>query len=63
MTVKKKTFEQALNRLDEILNEIEKSDLPLDDLIKFYKEGLDLANFCSNKLSEAKLLVEQAEIK
>ncbi len=49
---KKKTFEDNINRLDEILSNLEDSDVSMTDTIKFYKEGLDLVINCSNELNE-----------
>ncbi len=49
---KKKTFEDNINRLDEILASLESSDVSMTETIKFYKEGLDLVINCSNELNE-----------
>ncbi len=49
---KKKTFEDNINRLDEILTNLENTDVSMTDTIKFYKEGLDLVINCSKELNE-----------
>ncbi len=49
---KKKTFEDNISRLDEILSSLENSDVSMTDTIKFYKEGLDLVINCSNELND-----------
>ncbi len=49
---KKKTFEDNISRLDEILSSLENADVSMTDTIKFYKEGLDLVINCSNELNE-----------
>lgn len=55
MTVKKNTlsFEEALNRLDEIVRHLEKGDLPLNDSLSLYEEGTGLISACSKMLDEA----------
>ena len=50
---KKKTIEQALTRLEEIVQSIENNDTSLEESIKLYKEGIDLSVFCGNKLKKA----------
>ncbi len=49
---KKKTFEQALLRLEEIIENIENSETTLDESVKLYKEGIDLSVFCGNQLKK-----------
>lgn len=55
MTAKKKfkDFESALERLEEITELLESGENSLEDSIAFYTEGLEIAKFCSQKLSEA----------
>lgn len=50
---KKKTIEQALTRLEEIVQSIENNDTSLEESIKLYKEGIDLSVFCGNQLKKA----------
>lgn len=54
MAKKTKTFEEALSRLEEIVTLMEKGELSLDDTVKLYKEGVELASFCGVKLTDAK---------
>ena len=54
MAKKTKTFEEALSRLEEIVTLMEKGELSLDDTVKLYKEGVELASFCGGKLTGAK---------
>ena len=54
----KKTFEEALARLEEITRELEDGDLPLEISLKKFDEGIKLAEFCSAQLAEAKAKVE-----
>lgn len=53
MTKKKQSFEEALERLEEIVHEMEAGELSLDDTVKLYKEGVELASFCGGKLNDA----------
>ncbi len=50
---KKKTFEEAVEELEAIAAEIEKNELPLGELLKEYKKGLKLAEFCRAELDDA----------
>jgi exodeoxyribonuclease VII small subunit len=54
----KKTFEEALSRLEEITRELEESDLSLEKSLKKFDEGIKLAEFCNAQLTEAKAKVE-----
>ena len=47
------TFESALERIEQIAGRMETGELPLDDLIVAYEEGLRLIRFCSERLDEA----------
>ncbi len=48
----KKTFEQAIRRLEEIVAQLEEGNLPLEESLKIYEEGVELTKFCSAKLNE-----------
>ena len=54
MAAKKKpvTFEQGLERLEMIASQMEKSELPLDELLKLYEEGMKLSAELTGKLDE-----------
>ncbi|MDR0617308.1 MAG: exodeoxyribonuclease VII small subunit [Endomicrobium sp.] len=51
-------FEKSLNRLEEIISEIENTSLDLDKALELFKEGDTLVKMCSLKLDEAKKKVE-----
>ena len=55
MAPKKKmpTFEEGLERLENIANQLEKSELPLDELLKLYEEGMKLSTELNQKLDAA----------
>jgi exodeoxyribonuclease VII small subunit len=49
---KKKTFEMAMERLQQIVEELEGGNLPLEEAQKKFEEGIKLSKFCSQKLEE-----------
>ncbi len=46
-------FEDAMKRLEEIANELEKDDLTLDDSIAKFEEGMNLSKKCKQMLDRA----------
>ena len=52
------TFEVAIQRLEEIVADMEEAELPLEDVLKKYEEGTRLVRFCSQKLDEAEKKIE-----
>ena len=48
----KKTIEQAIKQLEQIVQDLESGDMPLEKAIKKFEEGVQLSNFCSQKLDE-----------
>jgi exodeoxyribonuclease VII small subunit len=61
----KKTFEAALDRLEQITTELEQGDPSLDKSLKKFDEGIELVKFCNKKLEAARkkvdLLVKQED--
>lgn len=49
----KERFEDALKRLETIVKEMESGELPLEDAIAKFEEGMKLSKVCSDKLDEA----------
>lgn len=58
---KKITFQQAMERLEEIVRLLEEGSKPLEDSIALYEEGGALVKLCESKLSDARLKVEELE--
>ncbi len=54
----KKTFENALSRLEQITDELEAGELGLEKSLEKFNEGMALVQFCNAKLDEAKSQVE-----
>ena len=50
----KLTYEQAINRLEEIVSKLEEGTLSLEESMKLYEEGAKLSEFCHLTLQEAK---------
>ena len=60
------TFEQTLNRIDEIIKLLSDGDIPLEQAVELYKEGTQSIADCSKKLDDAQneiLKVTEAEIR
>ena len=55
---KENKFETSLKRLEEIVNEMETSQLDIDKAMKLFEEGISLVNQCSLKLDETKKKIE-----
>lgn len=55
----KKTFESAITRLEEIASLLESGQLSLDESLKLYEESTKLASFCSGKLTDAEIKLNQ----
>lgn len=53
MAEKKKTFEDSLSRLGEIVRSLERGDAPLADSLKLFEEGAGLIAACTKELDDA----------
>lgn len=51
-------FEQAMARLEAIVGELENGDLPLDESLKIFEEGIRLSKNCLKILEDAEHRVE-----
>ena len=54
-------FEAAIARLETIVEEMENAELPLEDILQRYEEGMRLKKFCEEKLKEAEKRVQQIQ--
>ena len=54
-------FEEALKKLEGLVEAMESDDLPLEMLLAKYEEGSKLAKICREKLAEAELKIQQLE--
>ncbi len=46
-------FEDAMKRLEDVVESLESGDLSLKDSLQIFEEGMKLVSFCSKKLEEA----------
>jgi len=53
LAVKKQSFEQAIGRLQEIVNCLERGECDLDESLKLFEEGAKLARICNDILDKA----------
>jgi exodeoxyribonuclease VII small subunit len=51
-------FEDALTRLEEIVEKLEEGDLPLEESLSAFEEGIKLSRVCAKLLNEAERKVE-----
>lgn len=58
-----KTFEQKMQRLEEIVKLLESGTLELDKSLALYEEGSKLASELSTTLNDAKIKIEEITIK
>ena len=54
----KEKFEDALEKLEEIVRKMESGDMPLDEALRSFEEGIKIIRFCSTKLEETERRVE-----
>ena len=52
------TFEAALKQLEEIVQKLERGELPLEESLKLYEDGIRLSRLCHAKLEEAEGKIE-----
>ena len=52
------TFEQALAQLEQIVQKLERGELPLEESLKLYEDGIRLSRLCHGKLEEAEGRIE-----
>jgi len=51
-------FEDAIEKLEKIVAELEQGGLPLEESLNKFEEGIKLSRFCSKKLKEAERKIE-----
>ena len=57
MAKKSQSFEQSMQRLDEIVRQLEQGNVPLEDALKLFQEGTGLVDTCGKLLDKAELEV------
>ncbi len=59
MNEKNKTFEENMQRLEQIVRAMERGDVALDESLKLFQEGTALVQECGKMLDEAQLQVQK----
>ncbi|MBR2888769.1 MAG: exodeoxyribonuclease VII small subunit [Oscillospiraceae bacterium] len=59
MNERNTTFEQNMQRLEQIVRAMERGDVPLEESLKLFQEGTDLVQKCGKLLDEAELQVKR----
>ena len=60
--VSKLSFEDALRRLQEIVQLLERGEAPLDKSIELYQEGDALKRHCEARLKDAQMRIDQIQL-
>ncbi len=55
------TFEQVMARLDETVRAVETGDIPLDEAVRLYEQGMKLASLSSQMLADAEMRITQIQ--
>jgi exodeoxyribonuclease VII small subunit len=61
------SFEEAMEKLEDIVSKLEEGEVPLEKAINYYQEGMKLSKICSDKLDDAQekmtqIMNEQGEM-
>ncbi|GLH65012.1 MULTISPECIES: exodeoxyribonuclease VII small subunit [Bacillaceae] len=55
---KELTFEEAMAKLEEIVEKLEEGNVPLEQAISFFQEGMKLSKLCHDKLQHVEKQME-----
>ncbi len=56
--IEKMSYEEAINKLEEIVRRLEDSEVPLEESLSAFQEGIALSKYCREKLAEIEYKVE-----
>lgn len=59
MSENKMTFEQSMQRLEQIVRAMERGDVALDESLKLFQEGTELVRSCGKLLDDAELQIKK----
>jgi exodeoxyribonuclease VII small subunit len=62
MNEKNMTFEQSMQRLEQIVRSLERGDAPLEESLKLFQEGTGLVRTCGQLLDEAELEIKKVAV-
>ena len=57
--MEKKGFEELMGRLEEIVEKLESGDLPLEESLDLFEEGIKIFKLCNKKLEGAQARVQR----
>lgn len=52
------SFEEAMEHLEEVVERLESGDIPLEESIRLFEEGMKLSRYCGQKLEKLEQQVE-----
>jgi exodeoxyribonuclease VII small subunit len=58
-SLQKLSFEEALEKLEKIVQDLESGDLSLEDSVKSFEQGIELSKLCKKKLESAEERVKK----
>jgi exodeoxyribonuclease VII small subunit len=56
---KEKSFEESLEKLENIVTEMESGNVPLDKALSMYEEGINISQYCLKELDKAELKLKK----
>ena len=59
LEVENLSLEEALERLEEIVNQMDSESIDLDDSIELFREGMELTKFCRQQIASAEQKVQE----
>ena len=59
MNEQNRSFEQNMQRLEQIVRALERGDVPLEESLKLFQEGTELVKSCEKLLNEAQMQVKK----
>lgn len=62
MNEKNMTFEQSMQRLEQIVRTLERGDAQLDESLKLFQEGTELVRACGKLLDDAELEIKKVAV-
>lgn len=57
----KNVLEETMHKLNSIVNELEKGDIPLEKAVELYSEGVKLSAVCRKQIDEAKIKITEVQ--
>ena len=53
------SFEEAMRRLERIVEQLEQGEVPLEEALRIYEEGVKISHECATKLADAELVLKR----